>query len=174
MIRIERAALCLAWTVLLAGCGGGGGGDGSGPAPGGPPGTGRQIADVTGAAAPLFAEVFRGFVGQEISPLDEFVATVRGGDLPTESLANAERKIDCMGGGSVTLTVAGSGADITYQYSQCVEQGLTFNGRFALQFTNVNEVVGTVRLSRHVHGVLHSQQLVPSEPDPERCRHRAY
>ena len=134
MSQVERVLLCLAWT-LVAGCGGGGGGGGG--APNGNPAPGRQQADLKGGDASTFSEVFRAFSSGEVATLDEAVMGF-GGDLPVLTLVNTQKTETCEGGGTVTVTVAGNGADLSLQYQSCVQNGITGNGRMALNFTNIN------------------------------------
>jgi hypothetical protein len=154
---IMRHLACVLYlgALGLTGCGGGGGGGGGGGAGGSSSGGGaggaptlggvapaRQQADLKGSNASAFAEVFRNFIASEVASLDEIVQSF-GGEVPVLSLANTQQTQPCDDGGSITYTIAGNGADTSFQYDSCVEAGITVNGRMAMSVTNVNATLRT-------------------------------
>lgn len=134
-MRRARHALLVMLLCVVAGCGGGGGGDSR--SPGGSPGPARQQADLKGANASLFAEVFRNFLTNDIAALDEAVSGFNN-DIPVLTVTDTQRTEACGTSGNLTFTAAGSGADLSLQYDACVEFGVTINGRVAFNFSNVN------------------------------------
>jgi hypothetical protein len=129
-------------VATLSACGGGGGDGGAAPAPGPsaptPPAPAPSNSGLGSATGTLVVSL--GQAGTLVSKAREAFgksaggfASVTLGDF-SAGIGGANSTQNCPGGGTATYTAGAAGAG-AYAYSNCVIDGVTYNGNAALTFT---------------------------------------